>query len=977
VLTAGELTSKVFTFLAFAYLARVLGPGSFGALEFTLALMVFLTLFVDFGTSPYGAREVARDPTRLPELLGNILRQRFGLAALAYGALFGVVSFMGLDGPMRTLLLIYGLTLFPIPGFVQWVFQGHDKMQWVALGSMIRWTIFAAGVFVAVRGEQHLWRVGLVELAAVVGFAAFNLTVLAKRFGGIRPRVVKGSLGASFREALPIGSSELTWAATWYFATVLVGILLSGEQVGWFGAAHRPVMTLHTFVWLYFYNLLPSMSRCQDSPIDVLRRLVAGSLRVTAWSAIFGAVIGTLYAGPIITLVFGAQYAASADVFRILVWMLPVSLVSGHYRYALIAYGQQKYEFYCALAGAVVSIGAGVPLVRALGIRGAAFALVASSLVNLLLALWLARTRVGRLPFAGQLVQPLVAGGVLVGIFMLLRPVNVWLAGAAGAAVYLAVMLLLQPEVRRLLGALRGVGLLALVVVLAGCPASTGGSVPTPESKGAAETVPASALRVSSYLGGSSREQIRDVAVDAAGNVYLTGGTMSSDFPVSEGTFGARLVAGTPEPGVQPFDVFVTKIAADGTLVWSTRLGGPNYDRAYAIEVDASGHVYVGGRAGAGFPVTANAAQSKHRGGAGARAYGGQDGFVAKLSPDGRSLLWATFFGTDDPQIIRDIDVGPDGAVYVAAGYRSGRYPAAVRGAFVNGPAGETDSVVARIAPDGSRVDWARFLGGSGRDGVTPSVRVGPGGTVTVVTMTESADAPTTAGAFDRSHNGRWDLYVVRLAGADGALGWATLLGGSGTEDSETHALAVGARGEAYVAATTSSTDLPGTDGAFQPRYGGSGGRGSGKNTNYHGDMFVARLAADGKRLLACTYLGGKHGEGLEGVAVDGAGRVVVSGASYSADFPLAGSPVQSAAKGPADAVLALLSADLRQLVWSTRLGGSDIDLGRAVAVGPGGAVALGGQTRSSDWPVRRAIASRHAGGEGDAAFAVLVPVSD
>ena len=86
-----------------------------------------------------------------------------------------------------------------------------------------------------------------------------------------------------------------------------------------------------------------------------------------------------MFAGPIITLVFGPQYAQSVGVFRILVWMIPIALVSGHYRYALIAYGLQKYEFYCALVGAAASIGAGVPLVLTIGIQGAAMALVCSS----------------------------------------------------------------------------------------------------------------------------------------------------------------------------------------------------------------------------------------------------------------------------------------------------------------------------------------------------------------------------------------------------------------------------------------------------------------------------------------------------------------------------------------------------------------------------------------------------------------------
>jgi O-antigen/teichoic acid export membrane protein len=945
-------------------------------LELTLAVMIFLTLFVDFGSSPFGAREVAREPARLPALLSDIVRLRFSLATIAYALLAGALLLAVPPGPVRTLLLIYGLTLFAVPGFVQWVFQGHDKMQWVALGSMIRWTLFAAGVFVAVRGAEHLWRVGLVEAAAVLGFVAFNLYILKTRFPGARPARDRGSLGASFREALPIGLSELTWAATWYFATVLVGILLAGQQVGWFGAAHRPVMTLHTFVWLYFYNLLPSMARCTGAPLDALRGLVRGSLRVTAWTSLFGALVGTLFAEPIITLVFGAQYAPSVDVFRILVWMIPIALISGHYRYALIAYGLQKYEFYCALVGAVVSIGAGIPLVLTIGIRGAAAALVLSALVNLVLALVLATRKIGRLPFGGHLVQPLVTGGLMLGAFLLLRPINPWLGGAVGAAVYLALMLILQPEVRKLAGVLRAGVVLGLVAASLSCSPRSGAA----EDAGArvVDGDERYELVTSSYLGGSHQDQVRDVVFDSEGNLYLTGGTASVEFPVTEGAFQTEHNPGTPDRGVKPYDVFVTKIAHDGRLVWSTRIGGPNYDRAYAIELDARGFVYVAGRAGDGFPVTEGAAQTKHSGGVGARFYGSQDGFVAKLTPDGGSLVWATFFGTKDPQIIRDLDVSDDGVVYVGAGYAEGKYPGPIARAFVNQRGGGRDAVVARLAADGRRIDWARFLGGSGREGMTPSVRVGPDGeTMYVAAMTESADVPTTEGAFDREHNGGWDMYVLRLGAQDGDVRWATVLGGSRAEDSETHALAVDAEGNAVIAATTTSTDLPTTEGAFQPRYGGSGGRGTGGQSNYQGDIFVARLSADGRRLLGCTYVGGRFGEGGEGVALDAAGNVVVSGGSFSPDFPVTASAYGRESAGRADGVVFKLSADLTRLRWSTYIGGDNPDFARSVDVGPGGIVGIGGEAGSENWPLARAIQERRGGGSQEACYAVFAPVSD
>ena len=152
----------------------------------------------------------------------------------------------------------------------------------------------------------------------------------------------------------------------------------------------------------------------------------------------------------------------------------------------------------------------------------------------------------------------------------------------------------------------------------------------------------------------------------------------------------------------------------DGNILWSTFLGGPNYDRAYAIEVDSSGHVYVAGRAGNGFPVTVGSFQTAFQGGQEAAFYGPQDGFIVKLNPEGSEIIWSSYFGTNDARIIRDIAVDSGGNIYLASGYSSGNYLPAIQNAFINSPAGDHEVVLAKISPDGQSVIWAAYLGGSG-----------------------------------------------------------------------------------------------------------------------------------------------------------------------------------------------------------------------------------------------------------------------
>ena len=371
-------------------------------------------------------------------------------------------------------------------------------------------------------------------------------------------------------------------------------------------------------------------------------------------------------------------------------------------------------------------------------------------------------------------------------------------------------------------------------------------------------------LTFSTYLGGNDIETSRDVCTDAQGNIYVVGGTRSTNFPIIGGT------AFNPGPlndsrADQLMDAFVAKFSPAGQLLWSTCLGGPNYDRAYAVEVDNSGNVYVAGRAGKDFPVTAGAFQTTFNGSdmtdpPASHSYGGwQNGFVAKFSPSG-TKLWASYVGTTE--LCRDLAIDADGDVYVPMGWansplQSPTDPAWFATAFANAyqPTrnGKSECGVVKVKSDGSAVLWATWLGGSGSDSMAASIRVDASKNVYVLPQTNSTDAPTTAGAFDRTYNGAADYYLAKLSPDGHQLIYGTYLGGSGDEFLSTHNLAVDANGNAYVSVSTGSPDFPTTAGVFDRTY--NGGR----------EWAVVKISPTGA-LLASTYVGGTGGENPDGI---------------------------------------------------------------------------------------------------------------
>ena len=465
-------------------------------------------------------------------------------------------------------------------------------------------------------------------------------------------------------------------------------------------------------------------------------------------------------------------------------------------------------------------------------------------------------------------------------------------------------------------------------------------------------------VRFATYWGGSEEDQVRDLATDAEGNIYAVGGTASNDFPTTLGAFD-RTHDDTPNGTVKHYDVFVSKFDSTGKLLWSTLLGGPGYDRAYAVEVDAQGFVYIGGRAGVGFPVTAGAAQTVFRGG-GVVNYGEQDGFVCKLQPDGSALVFCTYFGTNDFNIVRDIDIDPQGNVYIASSAELD-FPASdtyFNGSYQPQRKAGLDCVVAKLNASGSSFAWATWLGGSGDDGTQPSVRVDGQGNVWYIAGVDSPNMPL-VNPTQATIGGGVDDYLAKLSPDGKNLLFATYLGGSGAEGSETHNLAVNrSTGDIYVGSATSSNDLPVTANAMQSGAGG-GGR----------DGLVARYSNAGS-LLYLSYMGGPETDRFEGILVGSDGNVYISGIGQS----VYGTVGPSGPLGSDDAAGLILSPDLGQVLFGIRLGGTNGDEGRAIAPMPGGGFVMGGIESSSDFPSHDSEQANFGGGTTDGWLARLIP---
>jgi len=367
----------------------------------------------------------------------------------------------------------------------------------------------------------------------------------------------------------------------------------------------------------------------------------------------------------------------------------------------------------------------------------------------------------------------------------------------------------------------------------------------------------------STFIGGSAGDEVHALAVEASGVVTVAGSTVSSNFPTTPGAYD------TTFNGFLPFffDGFVTRLDATGSsLLWSTYLGGSADDRVQAVAVDGSGTVTVAGlTVSSAFPTTPGAYASTYGGGVG-------DGFVARFDPTGGSLLWSTFLGGGAADQANAVTLDGSGAVTVAGWTGSASFPTTPGAYDTSYNGGGVDGFVSRLDAVGSTLLWSSFLGGSAED-LALAMAVDPSGAVTVTGETRSSTFPTTAGAYDTSHNGGYDVFVTRLEADGSNLMWSTFVGGAG--DDRGNSLALDAAWGVTVAGETSSFAFPATAGAYATAYNGG-----------FSDGFVTWIDGTGGSLLWSTFLGGSGDDQANGLARDATGMVTVAGGTRSSLFP-------------------------------------------------------------------------------------------
>jgi hypothetical protein len=410
-------------------------------------------------------------------------------------------------------------------------------------------------------------------------------------------------------------------------------------------------------------------------------------------------------------------------------------------------------------------------------------------------------------------------------------------------------------------------------------------------------------LIYSTYIGGNEVEYAYDVELDNNNNLIIVGQTNSTDFP-KENAFQSQFNG--------YYDTFVLKLNSDGTsLLFSSYIGGSENESIAACDLDSNGYIYVTGWTWSDdFPITPNAYNS---------TINIQDAFVCRLNPTGTELNYSTYVGGGILDWGSDIIVNDEGIAYVIGSTISPDFPT-TPGSYDQEYNWTGDTFVFGLESDGSKLNCSTFIGGDSNAGYGDQgfgITLDNNNNVCITGITQSLDFPTTEDAFDRNYNSGQTtqssaIFISKFNAGLTRLLHSTFFEGSGNDWVSN--IFIDSENNTYITGQSTSDDFPVTADAFD------------SSLNGMNDGFITKFNWNLTDLLYSTFFGGNDYERVDGAAFDQNNNIIMVGWTTSIDFPVTEGAHDTTFNGISDLFITVMNLDSGSLLYSSYLGGSQVE---------------------------------------------------
>lgn len=408
----------------------------------------------------------------------------------------------------------------------------------------------------------------------------------------------------------------------------------------------------------------------------------------------------------------------------------------------------------------------------------------------------------------------------------------------------------------------------------------------------------------------------------------------------------------------------------ESPLIYSTFLGGNNFDIVRDVACDIHGNVYLTGHTSSpDFPIS-DGAYSKQFSSADP---GWPDVFVTKLDSLGERILYSTYIGGYGDDYSEAIKVDTSGFAYIAGytfqletfPYTTGAYDTTTHGGY--------DAFVLKLAKLGNALVYSTFLG-SDKDDFAEDVLIDSIGNAFVAGYTASSKFPVVNSSYVSPFRGEYDAFVAKLNVKGNSLLWSAVV--SGSLDDFCQSIALDKTGSIFLTGITRSTDFPATIGAFSQKLSDTG------TSNKISDAYIAKLSSNGRVLQSATYLGGVSRDASYSVNIVDNVNPVVAGYTESPDFPHTAGAFDTTLNngnglsGIGDGFVTKFNSDLSHVMWSTFIGGLATDSFYGLSSDTTGFLYVTGSTNSSDYPVTQNAIQKKLSGDANNLDAIITKLS-
>ena len=441
-MVSGSVSHTV-AFITMVYLARVLGPDSFGKINFAMALVAYFTLLTNLGLPLLGTRELSKDLSRSHSLISSILLVRSTLAVISFSLMIVFVLILPKPSEYKYLILIFGVGLFFTSLSIDWVFQGIEKMEYIGLGRMVAAMIFLLFSLLFVRGEQQIIQVPMAQIAGLLFSSALLLILYFKNVSRIRFSIEWSYCKELLKQALPLGISLILIQVIYNIDTIMLGFMRLESEVGYYNAAYKVIMPMILLGSVYFDAVFPVISNYYETSPDSLKQIQGYNAKLMCILSFPVVVVSIVGAERIIMLLYGEPYNQSALPFRILVISVGLIYLNMIYARGMWACNRQNQYLKIVSGQVFVNIGLNFLLIPRFGMSGAAIATVFAELVGFY---FYHRdfNRIVAIPIFRFIPKPFAACLLALPLMLITYQANLYLAISLFLAGYFGFLLLIK-----------------------------------------------------------------------------------------------------------------------------------------------------------------------------------------------------------------------------------------------------------------------------------------------------------------------------------------------------------------------------------------------------------------------------------------------------------------------------------------------------------------------------------------------------